>query len=273
MSKTIAIAHEKGGTGKTTTTINLGIGLANKGKKVLLVDADASGNLTVGLGIKNRHQLPITIATLMNEVIANSEERTPIENAIIEHAEGVHLLPANRELTATENNLVNAFARDSILSEILKPVKDKYDYILIDCRPSISMTVINALAAADSVIVPVEAAYFASENLQPLFSYIGMVRSRVNPSLKIDGILITKVDMRKKLTRKTIEQVKDTYGRLLHVFDVQIPEAVKVAEAPSEGKSIFAHEPNSPATTAYRKLAKEVIDIDRDRTQEVRDAR
>ena len=194
MQKVIAIANQKGGVGKTTTTVNLGIGLARQGKKVLLIDADAQGNLTDSLGWNEPDKLPVSLASIMTKVI--QDEPFEPDEGILHHAEGVDLMPANIELSAMEVSLVNTMSREIVLRNYLSEVKHKYDYVLIDCMPSLGMITVNALAAADSVIIPVQAHYLPAKGMAQLLQTINRVKKNINPSLKIDGVLLTMVDAR-----------------------------------------------------------------------------
>ena len=257
--KTTCICHEKGGTGKTTTTVSLGIGLARQGKKVLLVDADPQGDMSKCLGIANPQALTHTIATAMNGMIA---ER-PIDPAtVIRHnSEGVDFIPANADLAATEITLVSLMDREYVLAEFLKTVKDQYQHILIDCRPSLGLIVINALTAADSVIIPVQAHTLAADDMDGLFKTVGRIKQRPNPYLKIEGIVMTMVDGRTNLARQTIREVRHRYGRVVHVFATEIPYAVRAAEVPGKGLSIYQYDPNGKVTRAYEQLTREVLSI------------
>ena len=216
MTKVIALANQKGGVGKTTTTVNLGIGLARHGKKVLLIDADAQGNLTDSLGWNEPDKLPVSLATVMSKVI--TEEPIEPNEGILHHAEGVDLMPANIELSAMEVSLVNTMSRESVLRNYLNELKDKYDYVLIDCMPSLGMITVNALAAADSVIIPVQAHYLPAKGMSQLLQTIGRVKKNINPNLKIDGALITMVDSRTNYAKEISSLLRDNYGDKLRVF-------------------------------------------------------
>ena len=213
MTKVIACAHEKGGVGKTTTTVNLGVGLARQGKKVLLLDADPQGDLTKCLGVKDPKELKHTISTVMDYLIAHSDEDNYPDleyyAPIRQHSEGVDFIPANAGLAATEVTLVNSMSRETILKQYLDMVKDEYDYVLIDCRPSMGLTVVNALTAADSIIIPVQAHILAADDMDALFKTIGRVKRNLNPRLQVDGIVMTMVDSRTNLSRNTIRAVRE----------------------------------------------------------------
>ena len=195
--KVIALANQKGGTAKTTTTLNLGIGLAHQGRKVLLVDADPQGDLTTALGWTDADNLPITLETQMKKIL--QDEPFVYNEGILHHEEGVDIIPTNIELSGMEISLVNAMSREQTLKLYLADLKKDYDYILIDCMPSLGMLTINALAAADSVIVPVQAHYLPLKGMTQLMNTIGKVQRQLNPNLKIAGVLLTLADMRTKL--------------------------------------------------------------------------
>ena len=255
--KTIAIANQKGGVGKTTTAVNLGIGLAQEGRKVLLIDFDAQGSLTASLGYVP-DELETTIADLMEKTM-NERKIMPYEG-ILHHAEGVDLMPANLELSGMEVTLVNTMSRELILKDYLHNVKKDYDYILIDCTPSLGMLTINALAAADSVIIPVQAQYLPLKGLEQLMRTIGKVKRQLNPHLAIDGILLTMVDNRTNLSKDVSSLLRENYGEQVKIFKSEIPSSVKASEMSIEGKSIYAYKPKSKVAESYRELTKEVLE-------------
>ena len=259
MSKPVvmALVNQKGGTGKTQSTENLGIGLADEGKKVLLIDLDPQGSLTISLGYPRTDEIPVTVKDIMAKVL--SEERIEPGEGILHHKEGVDLLPANIELSGMELSLVNYMSREKVLKEYVDSVKGNYDYVLIDCMPSLGMLTVNALAAADQLVIPVQAQYLSAKGLEQLLQTVSKVRRQINPKLKIDGILLTMVDNRTNYAKDISNLIRQTYGSKLKVYKTEIPHSVRAAEISAEGKSIYAHDPKGKVAEAYRELTKEVL--------------
>ena len=257
MCRVIAVSNQKGGVGKTVSCVNLGIGLVQEGKKVLLIDADPQGSLTISLGYEEPDEMEYSLATLMMNIV--NDEKLNIEKTILHHKEGVDLIPANIELSAIEVSLVNAMSRELILRSMVDRLREFYDYIIIDCMPSLGMMTINALACADSVLIPVQAAYLPAKGLQQLIKTIGKVHRRLNPRLSIMGILLTKVDRRTNFARDISEQIRKVYGNNIHIFENCIPMSVRAAETTAEGKSIYLHDPKGIVAEGYRHLTGEVL--------------
>ena len=255
--KVIAITNQKGGVGKTTTTFNLGVALAKQGKRVLVVDVDPQSNLTTYAGWYDENELKYTLTDLMEQSMNDEEIKT--KESILHHSENVDLIPSNLSLSALENSLTYAMSREYTLRNCLSSIKDDYDYILLDCQPSLGMLTINALASANSVIIPVQSEYFALRGMADLFKIINKVRRQINPTLKIEGALLTLVDSRANLPKEIATQLKDNYGSILKLFNTQIPRAVKTAESTSSGGSVFSYDKSGRVANAYSSFAMEVL--------------
>ena len=236
-TKVIAVANQKGGVGKSTTVYNLGAGLAMQGKKVLLLDVDPQGDLTKMLGLRKPNDLPLTLGNAMNDIVAG-----------------------NRTLSAVEVGLVNVMSRETVLRQYVDQIKKNYDYVLLDCRPSLGMLVINALSASDYVLIPVQAEYFAAENMTELVSTVQSIKRQINPKLKIGGVFMTMAN-ETNFRKDIVASVKDAYGKHLPIMQTVIPATVRLAEISTADHSIFKHEPKGRAAEAYRTLVKEVMDI------------
>ena len=258
MVKVISVVCQKGGVGKTTTAVHLGIGLARLGKKVLLIDADSQASLTISLGFSDSRMFSVTTASVMNKII--TETPIDINEGILTHKEGVGLLPANSTLAAVEISLANTdtLSREFILQEYINQTGMGYDYIIIDTQPSLGMLTINALSAADSVIIPVQAEYLAAKGLEQLLFTISRVQKRINKALKIGGILITMVNERTNDTKEIITSIKGAYGSQIRIYG-SIPRMVKVPEVSKHGISLYLSAPNSKAALAYEAFTKEVL--------------
>jgi chromosome partitioning protein len=263
--KVIAITNQKGGVGKTTTTFNLGVALAKQGKRVLVVDVDPQSNLTTYAGWYDENELKYTLTDLMEQSMNDDEIK--IKESILHHKENVDLIPSNLSLSALENSLTYAMSREYTLRNCLSSIKDDYDYILLDCQPSLGMLTINALVSANSVIIPVQSEYFALRGMTDLFKIINKVRRQINPTLKIEGALLTLVDSRANLPKEIATQLKDNYGSILNLFNTQIPRAVKTAESTSSGGSVFTYDKSGTVANAYSSFAKEVLNDGKEHTK------
>lgn len=253
----IAVVNQKGGTAKTTTCENLGVGLAMEGKKVLCIDMDPQASLTIALGWQRPDDLNSTVATVMSKIM-NDQEVQPGEG-ILHHREGVDLLPSSIELSGLEVSLVNAMSRESILRQYVDTVKKDYDFILLDCAPSLGMLTVNALAAAEQTLIPVQANYLSAKGLEQLLNTINKVKRQINPKLKIEGILLTMVDARTNYAKEISNLIREAYGGKIKVYKTDIPRSIRAAEISAEGKSIYEHDPKGKVADAYRVLTKEVL--------------
>lgn len=257
MGKTIFVGARKGGVGKTMTAASLGVGLARQGKKTLLIDADSQRSLTVSLGVKEPDKLKVTLASVMADLI--NESAIDPTAGIIRHAEGVDLLPANSRLTGIELALATLIDRELVLRQYIDAIKTLYDFILIDTPPTLDLLTLNALASADSVIIPVAPKYLDALGLELLLKAVAQIRRRLNPTLAIDGILLTMVDRRANLTREVIASIENAYGGGIRIFSEHIPHSVRAAETSAQGVSIFTHDPNGKVAAAYAALTREVM--------------
>lgn len=293
MGKVICVANQKGGVGKTTTCVNLGTALAQAGRKVCLIDSDPQGSLTQSLGYRNPDEMEYTLADVLRSemdpcdklsgsgpggfegysdpeesAVADESESTTgegcdklsrtLHKAILHHEEGLDLLPGNIELAGLEASMVNLMSRELFLKMAVHDLKDNYDYILIDCMPSLGMLTINALAASDEIITPVQAAYLPAKGLEQFLLTVSKVRKQINRKLKMEVILLSMVDARTNYAKEIISLIYKTYGTHIGIFQTQIPFSVRAAEASAAGCSIFAYDPHGKVSEAYRKLSEEV---------------
>ena len=257
MGKVLAISARKGGVGKTTTAVSLGASLARQGKRVLIVDADSQHSATVSLGVAEPDKLPFTLATVIQHII--NEQEIDLTEGIISHSEGMMLLPSNNRLEGMEISLAPIIGRETVLRQYIDKVRSLYDYILIDTAPTLDLLAINALAAADSVIIPVTPKFLDAKGLELLLKSIAQIRKAINKNLTIGGIVLTMVDRRTNFTKEIINVIKVAYGENICIFKDHIPHSVRAAETSATGKSIFKHDPNGKVAAAYDALAGEVL--------------
>ena len=256
-AKILTIANRKGGVGKTQTTVNLGAGLARQGKRVLCVDTDSQHSLTVSLGVTEPDKLTASLATVLSHVI-NEQDFDPTAG-IIRHSEGVDLLPANNALAALEIALVGLIERETVLQQYIEMVKPFYDFIILDTAPSLDQLTINALAAADNLIIPVCPKFLDAKGLELLLKSVAQIKRKINPALGIGGILFTMVDRRANFTRDVITSVENAYGGKIRIFTESVPRSVRAAEISANGISIFQHDPRGKVAAAYAALTGEVL--------------
>lgn len=257
MCKIYSIGNQKGGVGKTTTAMNLGLGLAKEGKRVLMIDADPQGSLTISLGFREPDKLTDTLFDIFRLQAAG--EAIEPGYGIMHVKENVDLIPGNINLAMAEISFANTICRESILRTYLEDVKGNYDFIVIDCMPSLGIVTVNALTAADRVLIPVQAAYLPVKGLQQLIKTIGMIKRSLNPELEIEGILLTMVDTRTNYARDIVAQVHEVYGKSVPVFEIEIPLSVRAAETSAVAQSIYEYDPKGKAAFAYSALTKEVL--------------
>ncbi|MFI3115531.1 MAG: ParA family protein [Clostridia bacterium] len=255
--KIYAIVNQKGGVGKTMTSVNFSIGLARQGKKVLAIDLDPQGDLTLSLGYESPDEMTETISKVFEHFICDDE--TCLDNIFLHHEENIDVIPSNIDLSGIDISLVNTMSRETILKQFVATIENNYDYVVIDCSPSLGMLTINALACADEVIIPVQPQYLSLRGMEQLFKTVNNVRKKINTKLKIGGILITMADKRTNLTKEIIDIIHSNYNSKLRVFTSPIPISVRASETTAEGKSIFLHEPNGKVAIAYENMVKEVL--------------
>ena len=259
MGKVLVITNRKGGCGKSFTAASLGVGLARQGKKVLCFDTDNQHSLTVSLGVTELDNLPVTLSTVISDIIA--EKEIDPTKGIIHHVEGIDLMPANNSLTGIELTLAPLIGRETILRQYIEKVKPLYDFILLDTCPTLDLLTVNALAAADGAIIPVCPKYLDAKGLELLLKSIAQIRKFINPDLDICGILLTMVDKRTNFTKEIIKMIEEAYGEKIRIFKEFIPHSVRAAETGATGKSIFQHDPSGKVTAAYMALTGEVLEI------------
>lgn len=257
MCKVIAICNQKGGVSKTTTTANLGVGLVRAGKKVLVIDADPQGNLSQSLGIKNPDELEVALPNIMEQIMTGEE--VDVTKGIVHHKEGLDLMPCNIDLSAVDISLVHVLSREFIMKTYVDNMREFYDFILIDCMPSLGVITINSLTASDSVLIPVQAAYLPVKGLEQLIRTVSLVKKLLNRGIQFEGILISMLNARTNYAKDIMEMIREYYGDAIPIFESKIPFSVKAAETSAAGVSIFTLDKKHPVAQAYEKLTEEVI--------------
>lgn len=257
MCKVIAICNQKGGVSKTTTTANLGVGLVRVGKKVLVIDADPQGNLSQSLGIKNPDELEVALPNIMEQIMTGEE--VDVTKGIVHHKEGLDLMPCNIDLSAVDISLVHVLSREFIMKTYVDNMREFYDFILIDCMPSLGVITINSLTASDSVLIPVQAAYLPVKGLEQLIRTVSLVKKLLNRGIQFEGILISMLNARTNYAKDIMEMIREYYGDAIPIFESKIPFSVKAAETSAAGVSIFTLDKKHPVAQAYEKLTEEVI--------------
>ena len=261
--KVIAIANQKGGVGKTTTTLNVAIGMARNGYDVLVIDFDPQGDLTSSLGWKTNDALENSVSLMLDDYI--NDEPIDYDSLILNHPEAVDVIPANIELADFEMRLVSVINREQTLSNCIEPLRSKYDYIFIDCPPSLGMLTVNALAAADEVLIPVQTQYLPAKGMTKLLQTVNKVQRKINCNLKINGIVMTLADSNTNITRSTIETIRESFSKNIKVFDTIIPKGTKASEATTKGISIYKYAKDSKVALAYESLTKEILNKDKEK--------
>lgn len=256
MCKVISVSNQKGGVGKTASAVNLGIGLAKLDKKVLLIDSDSQGSLSVSLGIAEPDSLDYTLADILRDTINEAEIG---RKGILNHEEGIDFIPANIDLADMEVQLINIIGRETVLRQYLEQIKSYYDYIIIDCSPNLGMITINALTCADTALIPVQASYLPLKGLQMLIKTIMQIKRQLNPKLNIEGILITMVDGRTNYAKEIIQLLRNEYGNTIKIFENLIPRSIKQDETAVSGNSIYKYAKNSKVAKSYEAFVSEII--------------
>lgn len=256
MCKVISVSNQKGGVGKTASAVNLGIGLAKLDKKVLLIDSDSQGSLSVSLGIAEPDSLDYTLADILRDTINEAEIG---RKGILNHEEGIDFIPANIDLADMEVQLINIIGRETVLRQYLEQIKSYYDYIIIDCSPNLGMITINALTCADTALIPVQASYLPLKGLQMLIKTIMKIKRQLNPKLNIEGILITMVDGRTNYAKEIIQLLRNEYGNTIKIFENLIPRSIKQDETAVSGNSIYKYAKNSKVAKSYEAFVSEIV--------------